>query len=166
MLTSDYDLRQRQLALVTFNNPQDALTAPLTRTIPIGFQTRIVLVVGTCTATLGLNIPPRVYGGGVSAFADLESNPTNLLNGQRGFGISITRFSNTDWFSRPLDVDGIGGAIFTNNEVNPPQGESFSVAITSVSATAIEATLTRNLTAPTNARLPGFAINLKLLCMG
>jgi hypothetical protein len=102
----------------------------------------------------------------VSAFADLESNPTNLLNGQRGFGISVTRFSNTDWFSLPLDVDGIARAIFTNNETTPPQGESFSVAITAVSATTIEATLTRSLTAPANARVPGFAINLKLLCMG
>jgi hypothetical protein len=89
---------------------------------------------------------------------------------QQGFGVSITRFSNTDWVSQPLAPENvIARARFENNEVNPPnppQGEFLSVTITSVSATDITATLTRNLTAPMNARLPGFVISLRLLCMG
>ena len=50
LLASDYDLRQRQLASITFTQA-DANNAA--RTVPLGFQPRLVLVVGTCIATLG-----------------------------------------------------------------------------------------------------------------
>jgi hypothetical protein len=161
LLASDYDLRQRQLANVTFTQA-DANNAA--RTVPLSFQARMVLVVGTCTAGMGTASPPRVYGGGVTAFA---FGPN--LTSQRGFGVSIIRASNTDWVSRPLDVVGIASASFTNSEVATqpptPQSETLTVAITGVTATGLTATLTRTLTASSVA-LPNFTISLNLLCMG
>ena len=74
LLASDYDLRQRQLASITFTQA-DANNAA--RTVPVGFQPRLVLVVGTCIATLA----SRVYGGGVTAFAIRQQ--FNFDNGHR-----------------------------------------------------------------------------------
>ena len=153
MLASDYDLRQRQLATITFTQA-DANNAA--RTVPLGFQARLVLVVGTCVATLGT----RLYGGGVTAFAF-----GNNLTSTRTIGLSVLRVSNTDWVSRPVDATGLVFATFSNNEVNPPQVETLNVAISGVSATGLTATLKRTLTAP-NVALPAFTITLSLLCMG
>jgi hypothetical protein len=148
----NYALRQRALATVGFTQT-DATNA--TRTVTVGFQPRLVFVVGTCTATLA----SRIYSGGVSAFADLE----NTI--QRCFGFGVTRISNTDWFSRGFDGAGICLSTFNNQEIAPAQAETLAVNISNVAATGLTATLTRTPLAPAVA-LPNFTISLNLLCMG
>lgn len=150
---SDYDLRQRALATVQFT-AADATNA--TRTVNVGFQPRLVLVVGTCTATMAA----RAYSGGVSAFADLEGSI------QRCYGFGVTRTSNTDWFCRGFEGNGICLSTFFNQEVNPVQAENLAVNISNVSATGLTATLTRAVVNPANVVLPSFTISLSLLCMG
>jgi hypothetical protein len=160
LLASDYDLRQRQFALIPFsqNDPNSRV-----QTVPLSFQPKVALGFSTCTAAMGTSAPPRVYGGVVTSFA-FGLNTTSSL--QRCCGISIIRASNTDWVSRPIDAPNvIVSATFTNSEVNPPQSESLSVAITGTTATTLAATLTRTLTAP-NVALPNFTINITLLCLG
>jgi hypothetical protein len=147
-------LGQHEVAEILFTN-LDGNNA--TRQVVLNFQPRIVLVVGICNATLGTT---RIYGGGVAAFADFEANP----NVQRGFGVNVTRNSDTDWSSQPLDTVGIASARFSN--ANPPQGERLSVVITSVSQNELIATLTRTLLGALGTELPGFVIRLQLLCMG
>jgi len=149
---SNYALRQRALATVGFTQT-DATNA--TRTVTVGFQPRLVFVVGTCAATL----TTRIYSGGVSAFADLENNI------QRCFGFGVTRLSNTDWFSRAFDGAGICLSTFSNQEIAPAQAETVAVTISNVAATGLTATLTRTPLAPAVA-LPNFTISLNLLCAG
>jgi hypothetical protein len=152
LLASDYALRRRALVPLQFNEA-DATGA--TRTLNVVFQPRFVLVVGTCQATMG----GRIYGGGVSAFADLDNSIQHCCS----FG--ATRISPTEWFCRGFEGDGICLSTFTNREAAPIQAENLSVNI-SVSATGLTATLTRAVTNPGNVPLLGFTISLSLLCMG
>ena len=154
MLASDYDLRRRSLANVVFTSA-DATNA--TRTVTIGFQPRLVLVVGTCTANIGA----RTYGGGVSAFADLG---TTLI--QRCFGFGLTRFSNTDWFVRGFQGAGLFIGSFFNQEVVPAQAENLNVSVQAVLANGLTAVFTRGLVNAGTVQMPDFTITLNLLCFG
>jgi hypothetical protein len=156
LLASDYDLRQRALGFISFSNG-DANGA--TRTVNVGFQPRIVLVVGDCRATLG----NRTYGGIASAFADLEGGTPGI---QKGFRFGVVKNSNTDWFCQSFVGDGLGGGVFQNAEVTPNQHESLLISVSNVSATGLTATLVRTIVGPNNNPLTFFNIVLHLLCMG
>jgi hypothetical protein len=135
LLASDYDLGKRALRNVTFN---DANKTGAQQTVSVPFQPRLVWVVGMCTSRLG----SIEYGGGVSAFADLEPNPII----QQCFGLEVTKVSTTDWFGRGFSTSGICTGLFLNLESPPIRGERLSVAITNVSTTGLIATLTRTVT--------------------
>jgi hypothetical protein len=119
----------------------------------------------------------RPYGGGVSAFADVEGEI------QWGFGFGVTKLADTDWFCQPVEGYGICQCEFYNHDVTPPfQREKLAVHISNVEVDGLTwkevdgltwkltATLTR-LDAPLLpggdvTKLDSFLIKLNLLCMG
>jgi hypothetical protein len=154
---ADYDLRRRALASITFSQVNvDGATSTLT----VGFQPKVVIVAGTCTASLS----GRAYSGGVGGFAFLDP-PTGAGIIQRCFGFGITRLSNSDWLFRSLS----GSNIFTGNIQDQgsttPMGEILNVALTTFTANGLVATFTRGPAGPL-APLTNFTIALQLMCLG
>lgn len=153
LLAVEYDLRQRALGTAQFT-AADANGS--TRTVNVGFQPRLVLVIGSAQASL----TGRTYGGGVTAFQDFENNVVRCS----GFG--VTRSSNTDWFCRVFDFAGLYQGIFFNQDQTPNQAEDLRVAVASVSAVGLSLQLTRSVVGAGNVPLPNFTITLNLFCMG
>jgi hypothetical protein len=152
LLAVDYDLRQRNLATVSFTAADLNGT---TRAISVGFMPRLVLSLGSAQ----INMAGRSYGGAVTGFHDLENAQVRCT----GFG--ITRFSNTDWLCRAFEFTGLCQAIFSDAEIAPARAEDLRVAVASVSATGLSLQITRTVLMGGIA-LPNFAITLNLFCMG
>lgn len=153
LLATDYDLRQRALGVAQFTEA-DANGA--TRTVTVGFEPRLVLVVGSAQS----NMSGTTYGGGVAAFHDFEASAV------RCFGFGVTRNSSTDWFCRVFDFPALYRGIFFNQGVNPVQAEQLTVVIASRGATGLSVQLSRSVVNAGNAVLQDFSILLNLLCMG
>jgi hypothetical protein len=156
LAASAYDLGQRTTATIAF---AEADANGANRSVNLGFRPRLVLVTGTVSAAFG----GRTYGGTFSGVAVIDAGGTVA---QQSSGFGMTRISNTDWFSRAIEGVGICRTVFFNSEAAPAQAENLSVAISSVTATGLTATLTRALANPGNVQLPDFALSLNLLCFG
>lgn len=157
MPATDYDLRRRATATINFNNLNlDGATS----TANVGFQPKVVMVAGTCTAVLS----GRAYSGGISAFAFLDP-PSGGSIVQRCFGFGVTRFSNTDWLFRSLSGTNVLSANIQDNGVAPAQAETLTVQFSSFTATGLIATLNRAVVGA-GSPLANFNIVLHLMCMG
>src|ERR1044072_640003 len=156
MLAADFDLRRRSLATIVFTGENKDGAA---LSIPLAFQFKVAIVVGTCTASL----TGRAYSGGIGGFAFFDTSGQLI---QRSFGFGITKISNTDWLFRSLAGLDLFTANIQDQGSTPPQGETFHVGITSSSATGLVATFNRTVAAPTFSAIEKFNISLQLLCMG
>jgi len=158
LLTTDYDLRRRSLAAVVFSqgNADGATT-----TVNVGFQPKVVIVVGTVTANLG----GRAYSGGIGAFAFTDP-PIGGTLFQRCSGFGITRTSNTDWFSRSILGTNLCTATIFDSGAAPAQAENLNVAIQTITASGLVALFNRAIASAGFTALSSFSITLTLMCMG
>ena len=165
LLASDYDLGKRALVPMSFTNADTTPNGSISKTFPVLFKPRLVLVVGECNSIMGTTMGGsfvREYGGGVSAFVDLEASPFV----QQCSGPRVIRASNENWVCSSDTLTGIGTGFFVNLEAIPIQGERVSVTITDVSTTDLTVTITRNFAGNVNTPLSNFFISLRLLCTG
>jgi hypothetical protein len=151
LAASAYELGHRSLSVVSYNQT-DANGA--VRTVVVGFQPRMILAVGSVSATLGT----RSYGGGSFGFFDAQANA------QRNNGFGVNRNSDLDWFTRSgVPSTGLCGASFADNGTSPTQGESLLVTA-AATPTGFTTTLARTIV---NANaLTSFQIALNIFCWG
>ena len=161
LLASEYDLRRRAVVPVLFQTG-DANGA--VRTVNVPFQTRLAFVVGVCSATLGFGANVRTYIGSVTAFADFVSSPPLFLNSTTG----VERRSVTDWAIRTMTgVGSVCDVLFFNTDTpQQAQGESLGIELTNVTTTGMTVKLLRAPIPFVPLGLPGFSIQLTILCMG
>jgi hypothetical protein len=158
MLTSQYDLRRRVLRSVTFTQV-DGVNEPAHRTIPVGFQPRLMLVLGECNALEPNGRPHRI---GVSAFA-------SGLDAQVCLAGDLSIHANSTDNIHPLRQGGICRITLSNNMVNPREAEVLEVNITDMTGPLgreLRTTLTRTGFTDTPRLSLRFTISLILLCMG
>jgi hypothetical protein len=154
---ADFDMRRRSQATITFTQ---ANTNGAPSTVNVGFQPKVIIIFGTCTA----NLSGRAYSGGIGAFVFLDPSNAEKPIVQRCFGFGITKLSNTDWLFRSLPGTNILTANIQDQGVAPTQGEILNVEVSSITGTGLVATFSRSTIG--GAPLPSFNITLNLLCMG
>jgi hypothetical protein len=156
LLASQYDLAKRSFSVINFTQ-LDASGA--TRTIPLGFQTRVLFSIGNCSVTFG----GRAFGGGSVGIFDISG-------AQHCAGVGITKIATgppVDWLLRSgtgVPDNGICGAIFFDQSVVPFQAEALLVTVTATT-TSVVATLTRTIPAGSTA-LPNFALSINVFALG
>ncbi len=158
MAIADYDLRRRFSATVSFTQEnKDGFSPP---PITIGFQPKVIIVTGNCTASLS----QRAYSGAINgiAFLDIASNGGLL---QRSFGFGMTKFGATDWVGRCIVTSNIANAVLIDQSITPAQSEFLNVGISSLTNTGLTLLFNRSLVGTTSS-IEKFQIVLHLLCMG
>jgi hypothetical protein len=158
LTSTDYAFANSAAADIVFSQLNaNGATQPITT----NFRTKYVWITGSISATLaGL-----VLGAPVSGYADTRSNII-----QRCSGAEIRRFASAPfWQLVPRSAFAVCTGRFSDVTVSPNRIEDITVTITSVTATGLALTLSRNVPSTSTITfnpLTQLNVTLRLLCLG